>query len=152
MTASDTGQDRCGGCRYLGSDCAPPDAFWPVCDHPSFEAQYPAGRSQDEGPRSNPITPRWCPGRVESGFDPFVVPALPQGDDTKAARLLRVEDVVTAALSSLEELFISGVTLTFVARHPTNPDAHFVVSREKSLEVLVTALEETIRSRAEAGL
>lgn len=71
---------------------------------------------------------------------------------SKEAGLKLVEDRVSEALASLEGLFVPGVTLTLVARHPTNPDAHFVVTREKTIRTVIGALEETIQSRAEAGL
>lgn len=73
-------------------------------------------------------------------------------DPHKAARLRLVEEDVAEALSSLEVWFIPGTTLTLVARHPTCPDAHLVVTKEESLGVVIIALEETIRSRDEAGL
>ena len=47
----------CKGCEYLGSDSCR-DSYWYVCDHPSFNEEYPEGRTTDLD-----TSPAWCPKR-----------------------------------------------------------------------------------------
>lgn len=53
---------------------------------------------------------------------------------------MQVDFRVKMALCDLEDLFDEDVKLTFVARNPKDPDAHYAVTHDK-LDDVIQALE-----------
>lgn len=46
-----------------------------------------------------------------------------------------VKQHIVEALCDLEPLFVPGMKLTFIARHPTNPEAHVLVTGDTIDEI-----------------
>ena len=67
--------------------------------------------------------------------------------DTTNVQLEAVNAHVTTALLDLENLFVEGMQLAFVAIHPNNPDAHMIVSATDDPRDIIKAVEETLASR-----
>lgn len=67
--------------------------------------------------------------------------------DTPDVALVRAQ--IVDALVGLEDLFVHGMVLTFIAAHPTNPNAHMVVTTALDLQAILDTIRETAASRGE---
>lgn len=64
-------------------------------------------------------------------------------------KLEAIRIVIAEQLADIQKLFIPGMLLTFVARHPESPEMETVVTNDYDLIELQKTIERTIKRNVE---
>jgi hypothetical protein len=58
----------------------------------------------------------------------------------------RLHEIISGHLGHISKVFVPGVKLTFLARHPTNPHAHVLVTEEEDVSNITEAIRRVMDS------